>query len=100
MKQRPHSRTGRRPGNRKGKPRTGGRKKGTPNKVTTEAKLAANALVDDPIYLKKLGVDFRARRVHPSIEAMFWHYAKGKPVERTEVGAPGDFAGMTTPELL
>lgn len=97
---RPARRSHRLTGNVKGKPRKGGRKKGTPNKVTTEAKLFANRIVDDPVYLAKLEKDVRARRVHPSIESMLWHYAKGRPVERHEVGNPGDFSEMSNAELL
>lgn len=72
-------------GRKKGTPKTGGRQKGTPNKVTVEAKAAAEALVDDPVYRAKLAEDFQARRVHPTIESMIWHYAKGKPKESVEL---------------
>lgn len=47
-------------------------------------KVAANALVDDPVYRKKLAADLRARRLHPTIESMLWYYAKGKPKETVE----------------
>jgi hypothetical protein len=58
--------------------------RGTPNKVTVEAKAAAAALVDDPVYRAKLAADLRLRKVHPSIESMLWYYAKGKPKETVE----------------
>lgn len=61
-----------------------GRPKGVPNKVTTEAREAANALVDDPVYREKLLKDLRERRLAPAIEAMLWYYAKGKPKETIE----------------
>jgi hypothetical protein len=77
-----------------------GRPKGTPNKVTVEARQVATGLVDDPVYRAKLVKDWRARKVNPAIEQMIWHYAKGKPVERHEVGTPGDFSKLTDEELV
>ena len=97
---RPARRSHRFAGNVKGTPRKGGRQKGTPNKATAEVKLFANRIVDDPVYLAKLEKDVRARRVHPSIESMLWHYAKGRPVERHEIGNPGDFSEMSNADLL
>ncbi len=47
--------------------------------------------MDDPLYQARLQRDLRARKVAPAVEIMLWHYAKGKPVERAEVGRPGDF---------
>jgi hypothetical protein len=41
----------------------------------------------------------RKRRVLPAVETMFWHYAKGKPVERHEIATPGDFSKMSDAEL-
>jgi hypothetical protein len=52
------------------------------NKVTTEVRAAAAALVDDPQYRQKLLHDMRKRRVLPAVETMLWYYAKDKPVER------------------
>ena len=62
-----------------------GRPKGVPNKVTVEAQQACAALVDDPVYREKLLADLRLREVAPGIEAMLWHYAKGKPKEQLEL---------------
>ena len=61
-----------------------GRPKGVPNKVTVEAQRACEALIDDPTYRKKLLTDLQKRKVAPAIEAMLWHYAKGKPKEQLE----------------
>ena len=76
-----------------------GRKKGVPNKDTVEVREAAAALVDDPIYREKLRADLRKRQVAPAVETMLWFYAKGKPVERHEIGTPGDYSRMSDAEL-
>ena len=64
--------------------KTGGRRKGTPNKVTTEAKAVCAAIVDDPTYRKKLIARAKAGELAAAIEAMLWHYAYGKPKEQIE----------------
>ena len=61
-----------------------GRTKGTPNKVTAEAKAVCAAIVDDPTYRKKLIARAKAGELAPAIEAMLWHYAYGKPKEQVE----------------
>jgi hypothetical protein len=79
-----------------------GRPKGVPNKVTVEAKAAAGALVDDPIYREQLALDVQARKVAPAIEQMLWHYAKGKPKEIVELHKRRDVTDydlMTDEEL-
>lgn len=73
-----------RPGRKKGTHKTGGRAKGTPNKVTVEAREACSLIVDDPIYRAKLLAKARKGALHPAVECMLWHYSKGKPVERHE----------------
>jgi hypothetical protein len=65
--------------------KTGGRQKGTPNKITVEARAAAALIVDDPIYRRTLARDMRARTVQPAIESLLWHYAKGKPKDVVEI---------------
>lgn len=52
--------------------------------MTVEAQKACQALVDDPVYRKRLLGDLRMRVVAPGIEAMLWYYAKGKPKEQVE----------------
>lgn len=82
----------------KGK-KTGGREKGTPNKTTLEVREAASELIDDPAYRKNLAKRLKAGKAAPAVEALMWHYAKGKPVERHEVGGPGSFDGLTDAEI-
>ena len=64
--------------------KTGGRRKGTSNKVTAEAKAVCAAIVDNPTYRKKLVARAKAGELAPAIEAMLWHYAYGKPKELVE----------------
>jgi hypothetical protein len=66
-----------------GNPR--GRPRGVPNKVTIEAKQACAEIVDDPVYRGMLLKAARARKLAPAIEALLWHYAKGKPRDRVDV---------------
>jgi hypothetical protein len=67
--------------------------------VTAEARAAATLLVDDPAYREKLLKDLRQRKLAPAVECMLWSYAKGKPVERQEVGTPGEFSHVSKEEL-
>ena len=64
--------------------KTGGRRRGTTNKVTAEARAVCAAIVDDPAYRKKLVARAKAGELPPAIEAMLWHYAYGKPKEQVE----------------
>src|SRR4051812_13281456 len=57
-----------------------GRVKGTPNRISVEARLLAGQLVNDAVYQHRLREDFRRRRVHPTIESLIWQYHIGKPV--------------------
>ena len=71
----------------KGKPKTGGRKPGTPNKATVEIKEFARSILEDPLYQKRLK-DRVIQGKAPHIEALLFHYAYGKPTETTgEQGA-------------
>jgi hypothetical protein len=79
-----------------GNPR--GRTPGTQTKRTIEVREICNRLVEDPEYRFAL----RERMIKGtagSVEILIWHYAKGKPVERVETGAPGAFAHLTDVEL-
>lgn len=72
-------------GRKKGTPKTGGRQKGTSNKVTVEAKLATAEIVDNPKYRRMLMRKAIAGKLHPAIESMLWHYSKGKPKDHVEL---------------
>jgi hypothetical protein len=81
----------------RGAPRTpgSGRRRGTPNRRTTEARQLCSDLVHDIRYQAKLRQDFIRRRLHPSIEQMLWHYSVGKPDERIELSG-----GLTVNQRL
>jgi len=64
----------------RGKPKTGGRKQGTPNKATVEIKELAREILEDPAYQKRLRVRI-IRGEAERIETLLYHYAYGKPSE-------------------
>lgn len=64
--------------------KTGGRRPGSLNRATTEAKAACAELVDDPEYRRRLGVRLRAGKLSPAVECMLWYYAKGKPKDEIQ----------------
>ena len=74
-----------RPGRPKGHPKTGGRKKGSPNKVTLEIREAARALVEDPEGQQTLLLQYRKGNLNPSVLQMLYHYAYGKPKDTLEL---------------
>jgi hypothetical protein len=49
--------------------------------ISFEARKAALAMVDDPLYRQRLMEDLRARRLRPAVECMLWYLALGKPIE-------------------
>ncbi len=62
----------------KGKPKTGGRKRGTPNKATLIGKELCVKLVSDPIYVASLQKRLQAGKLPPGVEVMLWDRAFGK----------------------
>jgi hypothetical protein len=58
-----------------------GRMKGTPNKISVEARTLVAQLVNDVSYQFRLRRDFRRRKVHPTIESLIWTYHLGKPTQ-------------------
>jgi len=72
----------------KGDPRAG-RPKGVQNKTTVEVRELASRLVTDPDYLENLEIRLKTGEAAPAVEAMLWHYAHGKPVDKVELTGPG-----------
>ena len=62
-----------------------GRRRGVPNKVTAEARVACGELVDDPLYRERLKARLLAGKLPPALECLLWHYAKGKPKDELQV---------------
>ena len=72
------------------RPPNSGRAKGTPNKISVEARLLVSELVSNPKYQQRLRRDFELRRVHPTIEALIWSYHLGKPRQDITLNATVD----------
>src|SRR5262245_43094339 len=66
------------------------RKKGTPNKITMEARALAQQLVECEEYQYRLRRDFTHRKGHPRIESMIWAYYLGKPAQPVAVAGTVD----------
>jgi len=77
-----------------GNPR--GRRPGTRNKATSEAREVARRLVDDPEYRAEL-LRRMINGTAGAMEPLLWFYAKGKPIERVETTS--EFVGVSNDEL-
>lgn len=62
-----------------------GRKPGTPNKISVAFRVLVQQMVEDPVYQHRLRADFKARRVHPTVESVIWAYHVGKPKQELEL---------------
>ena len=72
-------------GRKKGTPKTGGRKMGTPNKATVEVRAWARGVVEDPqVHATTLDLA-RTGRLAPAVLIELLHYAYGKPKETTDL---------------
>lgn len=65
--------------------KTGGRRRGTPNKTSTDIGAACRQLVDDAEYRQYFKHRLMVGQLPPALEAMAWHYAYGKPPETLTV---------------
>ena len=72
----------------KGK-KTGGRAKGQPNRIYSEVGERCRQLLESDEYQRYFQERLRTGKLPPAVEAMTWHYAYGKPVERHEVTGTG-----------
>lgn len=66
----------------------GGRKAGTQNKVTEKIRDISQSLLARPMYQEMLKAKLDAGTLHPSVEAMLYYYAFGKPKEVIESTLP------------
>ena len=72
-------------GRKKGTPKTGGRKMGTPNKATVEVRTWARGVVEDPQVQATTLESARSGRLAPAVLIELLHYAYGKPKDTTDV---------------
>jgi len=68
--------------------KTGGRVAGTPNKATAMVEARCRALLETDTYQKYFAHRLEVGQLPPMLEALTWHYAYGKAVERQEVSGP------------
>ena len=64
-----------------GHKKLGGRKKGTPNKATTELKAIFREILEDPKGIEKLRQQFRAGLLPPQTFTLMCYYVMGKPTD-------------------
>ena len=76
-----------------------GRKRGVPNKVTVEAREAANEIVDNPHYRMNLTQRAIDGGLPAGIEVLLWHYAKGVPKQTLDINNRVDVSQMSTEDL-
>jgi hypothetical protein len=69
-----------------GRPKTGGRRQGTPNKRTVDGEAYARAIVEDEAVRAQLLSMARDGSLSPELVKVFLSYAFGKPVEVIESG--------------
>ena len=71
---------------KKGEPRPpgAGRKKGSPNRTTTEIRESARKLLEDPKYQESLAYRLM-KGTAPHMETMLHQYAYGKPKDTVEI---------------
>ena len=64
-----------------GHPKVGGRRKGTPNKATQRGRELAQAIIEDPKYLRHLRKRLRDWDAPSGMESLLWAYAFGRPLD-------------------
>lgn len=67
---------------KKGKPKTGGRVPGIPNRATRDIKAMAQGIIQDPAYQASLKSRL-LKGTSPTLEVLLHYYAYGKP--KTEI---------------
>lgn len=86
-----------------GRSKTGGRKKGTPNRISGEARTLARELIGDLDYQIALRSRLRTGRAG-AIETLIWAYAFGKPTQpvamvEAEAEEPLDLSVLSDQEV-
>ncbi len=70
---------------KRGRRKTGGRKKGTPNTAPVEGRSLCRQLVTDKEYQRRFRERFVKGELPAYLEGMIWHFAFGKPRQTDEV---------------
>ena len=65
--------------------KTGGRRKGTPNKATREVKTFCASILERARYQRQLRERIHKGTLPHAVEAMIWHYAYGVPKQTVAV---------------
>ena len=65
--------------------KTGGRRKGTPNRTTREVREFAQRLLTDPVYEARLKERLFAGELAPHLEGLLWAYGWGKPKDTIDL---------------
>lgn len=66
--------------------KTGGRQKGTKNRITTDARLFAQSFLEDPDYQESVRNRLASgKEEYKWLEELVWAYGYGKPVERQQI---------------
>jgi hypothetical protein len=68
--------------------KTGGRKKGAPNKATRDVRALCASIINDPLYLQNLRQHAIERKLAPAVECLLFHYAYGVPRQPVEIDPP------------
>jgi hypothetical protein len=77
-----------------------GRPKGTPNRVTRDAREFFVDIVNNPDYRQSLERRARAGKLAPAVECMLWFYAYGKPVQPVQQASAVTFRWADGPDPL
>jgi len=90
---------------RRGRRKTGGRVRGTPNRATADVRQFARQLVEDPLYVARLMTRMRSGNAG-AMEPLVWQYAYGKPrpvviepIQSDTNGPPPDLSKLSNEEL-
>jgi len=79
--------------------KTGGRSRGTPNKITTEIRDITRGLFDDA-YWTRTKQRLESGRIAPAVEARLLAYAFGEPKQTLDVPQLGDITALLAKKVI
>lgn len=77
----------------------GGQNSGVTELTRREAQSFCKTILTSDTYRNQLKEKAEKGNLHPSIEAMLWHYAFGKPAEEVNVNVSEDLSQLSTEQL-